>query len=101
MYLPATLRVSTNGRVAEWLGGGLQNLLQRFESARDLFKIVMVGTEVNQLILVDHNLYTSTVSVATDRFLLPTTAARQIIREPLINQTDVTHSRRQSKISRL
>jgi hypothetical protein len=22
--------------VAEWLGGGLQNLLQRFESARDL-----------------------------------------------------------------
>ena len=24
------------GRVAEWLGGGLQNLLQRFESARDL-----------------------------------------------------------------
>ncbi|MFM2251304.1 MAG: hypothetical protein RLZZ358_2234, partial [Bacteroidota bacterium] len=26
------------GRVAEWLGRGLQNLVQRFESARDLFK---------------------------------------------------------------
>ncbi len=25
-----------NGLVAEWLGGGLQNHLQRFESARDL-----------------------------------------------------------------
>jgi hypothetical protein len=25
-----------NGRVAEWLGRGLQNLLQRFESAPDL-----------------------------------------------------------------
>lgn len=25
-----------NGRVAEWLGRGLQNLVQRFESARDL-----------------------------------------------------------------
>ena len=24
------------GRVAEWLGRGLQNLVQRFESARDL-----------------------------------------------------------------
>ena len=29
----ATLK---NGRVAEWLGRGLQNLLQRFESAPDL-----------------------------------------------------------------
>ena len=26
------------GRVAEWLGRGLQNLSQRFESARDLEK---------------------------------------------------------------
>ena len=26
------------GRVAEWLGRGLQNLVQRFESARDLSK---------------------------------------------------------------
>ncbi|MEY3565074.1 MAG: hypothetical protein RJA23_1244, partial [Bacteroidota bacterium] len=26
------------GRVAEWLGRGLQNLVQRFESARDLYK---------------------------------------------------------------
>jgi hypothetical protein len=25
-----------NGRVAEWLGRGLQNLARRFESARDL-----------------------------------------------------------------
>ena len=25
-----------NGLVAEWLGSGLQNRLQRFESARDL-----------------------------------------------------------------
>ena len=24
--------------MAEWLGGGLQNLSQRFESARDLYK---------------------------------------------------------------
>src|SRR5690606_8639411 len=28
--------VLTKGRVAEWLGGGLQKLVQRFESARDL-----------------------------------------------------------------
>jgi hypothetical protein len=28
----------TNGRVAERLGRGLQNLVQRFESARDLNK---------------------------------------------------------------
>ncbi len=27
-----------NGLVAEWLGRGLQNLVQRFESARDLQK---------------------------------------------------------------
>ena len=26
----------TNGLVAEWLGSGLQNRVQRFESARDL-----------------------------------------------------------------
>lgn len=25
-----------NGRVAEWLGRGLQNLVQQFKSARDL-----------------------------------------------------------------
>lgn len=31
-YIFATL----NGLVAEWLGTGLQNLVQRFESARDL-----------------------------------------------------------------
>ena len=31
-----------NGSVAEWLGRGLQNLLQRFESARNLkFKLVV------------------------------------------------------------
>ena len=30
-----------NGLVAEWLGSGLQNRVQRFESARDLnFKIL-------------------------------------------------------------
>lgn len=28
--------VPNRGRVAEWLGKGLQNLVQRFESARDL-----------------------------------------------------------------
>ena len=27
-----------NGLVAEWLGSGLQNRVQRFESARDLLK---------------------------------------------------------------
>ena len=27
-----------NGLVAEWLGSGLQNRVQRFESARDLTK---------------------------------------------------------------
>ncbi len=31
LYLPSFL-----GRVAEWLGRGLQNLVQRFESALDL-----------------------------------------------------------------
>jgi len=30
------LHSENNGRVAEWLGRGLQNLVQRFESARDL-----------------------------------------------------------------
>jgi hypothetical protein len=29
------------GRVAEWLGRGLQNLVQRFESALDLFKSIL------------------------------------------------------------
>ena len=29
-----------NGTVAEWLGGGLQNLSQRFESARYLWESV-------------------------------------------------------------
>ena len=28
--------VALNGLLAEWLGAGLQNRLQRFESARDL-----------------------------------------------------------------
>jgi hypothetical protein len=28
--------IRKNGRVAEWLGRGLQNLVQRFESASDL-----------------------------------------------------------------
>ncbi len=28
--------VKVKGRMAEWLGRGLQNLLQRFESASDL-----------------------------------------------------------------
>jgi hypothetical protein len=31
------------GRVAEWLGRGLQNLVQRFESARDLNKSISKG----------------------------------------------------------
>ena len=29
-------RITKQGLVAEWLGRGLQNLVQRFESARDL-----------------------------------------------------------------
>ena len=33
------LQNATNGLVAEWLGSGLQNRVQRFESARDLDKI--------------------------------------------------------------
>ncbi len=32
--------VRGKGRMAEWLGRGLQNLLQRFESASDLVKNV-------------------------------------------------------------
>ena len=32
------------GRVAEWLGRGLQNLLQRFESAPDLIKKIKFKT---------------------------------------------------------
>lgn len=32
--------VREKGRMAEWLGRGLQNLLQRFESASDLVKNV-------------------------------------------------------------
>jgi hypothetical protein len=32
-----------NGSVAEWLGRGLQNLPQQFESARNLIKIVVKG----------------------------------------------------------
>ena len=32
-------RASKNGLMAEWLGRGLQNLVQRFESASDLEKI--------------------------------------------------------------
>ncbi len=31
------------GRVAEWLGRGLQNLVQRFESARDLQNCIPDG----------------------------------------------------------
>ncbi len=31
-----TFALLKNGTVAEWLGGGLQNLIQRFESARYL-----------------------------------------------------------------
>ena len=33
------------GRVAEWLGRGLQNLLQRFESALDLNKKASANTD--------------------------------------------------------
>ncbi len=31
------------GRVAEWLGRGLQNLVRRFESAPDLSKALYMG----------------------------------------------------------
>lgn len=34
------------GRVAEWLGGGLQNLLQWFESTRDLAYSVLLRLDV-------------------------------------------------------
>ena len=36
---------NTNGLMAEWLGKGLQNLIQRFESASDLesVKIAVVN----------------------------------------------------------
>ena len=33
-----TFDALSKGHVAEWLGRGLQNLVQRFESARDLRK---------------------------------------------------------------
>lgn len=39
MLLFYTFAVQQKGHVAEWLGPGLQNRLQRFESARDLSKI--------------------------------------------------------------
>lgn len=35
---PKTNRKPKNGLMAEWLGKGLQNLVQRFESASDLKK---------------------------------------------------------------
>ncbi len=38
LYFFATFAIRWKGRVAEWLGTGLQNLLQRFESVRDLSK---------------------------------------------------------------
>ena len=34
--VPKTFSFTFSGSVAEWLGGGLQNLSQRFESARYL-----------------------------------------------------------------
>ena len=34
--IPTFVNTITKGRVAEWLGWALQNLLQRFESGRDL-----------------------------------------------------------------
>ena len=33
--------IADNGLMAEWLGKGLQNLLQRFESASDLTKAAL------------------------------------------------------------
>ncbi len=36
MKIFTTFATLKNGRMAEWLGRGLQNLLQRFESASDL-----------------------------------------------------------------
>jgi hypothetical protein len=35
------------GRVAEWLGGGLQNLLQWFESTRDLAYGVLLRLDIS------------------------------------------------------
>ena len=34
----ASAEINKNGLVAEWLGRALQKLVQRFESARDLWK---------------------------------------------------------------
>ena len=39
LYLKPLVLHLINGSVAEWLGRGLQNLLQRFESARYLTTI--------------------------------------------------------------
>ena len=36
MYFCDPVNSHTNGRLAEWLGNGLQNRVQRFESATDL-----------------------------------------------------------------
>ena len=33
-----------NGSLAEWLGTGLQNRLQRFESARNLKRVYLIGS---------------------------------------------------------
>ncbi len=36
LYLQSAKKADIIGRVAEWLGRGLQNLVRRFESAPDL-----------------------------------------------------------------
>ena len=44
------------GRFAEWLGAGLQNQLQRFESATDLIKIPFREAIGDFLFLVESSL---------------------------------------------
>ena len=42
------------GRVAEWLGSGLQNHLQRFESARDL-RSSFISKEMKLFLFTGHS----------------------------------------------
>ncbi len=47
-YFSINFALANEGLVAEWLGGGLQNLSQRFESARDLKPTVYWATMCDQ-----------------------------------------------------
>ena len=43
---PPAASMGLRGDVAEWLGRGLQSLVQRFESARRLYRLVHAGLRI-------------------------------------------------------